>query len=361
MTVRSAEAEPLTRAAADRSDDPELIEIGLVFATDAQPGISRIRRGKGFSYHLPGGERITDARVLARIQRLGLPPAYRRVWISLDARSHLQATGFDARDRKQYRYHADWASWRNERKFDDLVRFGRALPAIRRRVISDLEARAQEAHFLMAALISLLDATHMRVGNRAYAEENRTYGATTLQKRHITFEQDGIRLSFVAKGGKRIRRKLRHPRLQRILEEIADLPGRDLFSWRDQAGDLHRIDSGRLNTYLGDIAGNGLSAKTFRTWGGSVAAFGHAWRQIRTGEHPSIKDMCQVAADRLHNTPGICRSSYVHPRVLQLADRRTDLDMVCRAVEVTGGHGMLRADERRLMALLEMPPDGFAV
>lgn len=343
------------------SDASELVEIGLVYGSDAAAGIARIRRGKGFSHHLPDGTRIVDEAVLARIRKLALPPAYERVWISLDPQSHLQATGFDARGRKQYRYHADWAAWRNQRKFDDLISFGLALPAIRRRVARDLENRAEEAHFLLSALISLLDVTHMRVGNRTYAQENNTYGATTLQKRHVTFEPDGVRLSFVAKGGKRVRRKLRHPRLQKILEEIADLPGRDLFSWRDHEGELHRIDSGRLNAYLCEVSGGQLSAKTFRTWGGSVAAFGEAWRQLQAGDRPSIKAMCQIASDRLHNTPAICRSSYVHPRILQLADRQTDLDTVFQTIrDNNGGPGLLRADEKRLMTLLEMPPNVFA-
>ncbi len=335
------------------ADRAELEEIGLVYTSDSMPGIARRRRGTGFSYHLPDGTRISDGTVLARISRLALPPAYERVWISLDPRGHLQATGMDARGRKQYRYHADWATWRSSRKFDDLVSFGRALPAIRRRVLRDLEDRSEEAPFLLSALVSLLDVTYMRVGNRTYVEENKTYGATTLQKRHLTFEQDGIRLSFTAKGGKRVRRKLRHPRLQRILAEIADLPGRDLFSWRDRDGSLHRIDSGRLNAYLAEIADHALSAKTFRTWGGSVAAFSEAWKMIQADQRPTIRQMCQIASDRLHNTPSICRSSYVHPAILALSDRETDLSAVQALVAGSSGHTLLRADENRLMAFLQ--------
>ncbi|PYB74314.1 DNA topoisomerase [Rhizobium wuzhouense] len=337
-------------------DRAELEEIGLVYVTDNSPGIARRRRGAGFSYHLPDGTKIGDEAILARIRRLALPPAYERVWISLEPRGHLQATGLDARGRKQYRYHADWAAWRSSRKFDDLVTFGHALPSIRRRVLRDLEDRSQETPFLLSALVSLLDVTYMRVGNRTYVEENKTYGATTLQKRHLTFEQDGIRLSFTAKGGKRVRRKLRHPRLQKILEEIADLPGRDLFSWRDREGALHRIDSGRLNAYLAQIAGHALSAKTFRTWGGSVAAFGEAWKMIQADERPTIRQMCQIASDRLHNTPSICRSSYVHPAILALSDREADLSAVKALIARSSAHTLLRADENRLMAFLEAGP-----
>lgn len=351
--TRSAEDDPPIGQGAVPDDAAELEEIGLIYGTDAAPGIARRRRGKGFSYHLPDGTTVTDATLLARIRKLALPPAYERVWISLEPRSHLQATGYDARGRKQYRYHADWAAWRSTRKFDDLITFGEALPAIRCRIARDIAEHADSSYFLLSALISLLDVTYMRVGNRAYAEENRTYGATTLQKRHLTFEPDGIRLSFLAKGGKRVRRKLRHPKLQKILEEIADLPGRDLFSWRDQDGHLHRIDSGRLNTYLGEITQMRLSAKTFRTWGGSVDAFSEAWRCIEASERPTIRQMCQVASDRLHNTPTICRSSYVHPAILALADTTTDLDAVRAVVLAAPGRALLRADENRLMAFLK--------
>ncbi|MGE8105999.1 DNA topoisomerase IB [Allorhizobium sp. NPDC080224] len=334
-------------------DVPELTEIGLIYGTDSEPGISRRRRGKGFSYHLPDGTVVADQTVLARVRKLALPPAYERVWISLEPRSHLQATGYDARGRKQYRYHLDWAAWRSERKFDDLIGFGEALPTIRRKIARDIAEHADSSYFLLSALISLLDVTYMRVGNRAYAEENKTYGATTLQKRHLTFEPDGIRLSFIAKGGKRVRRKLRQPKLQKILEEIADLPGRDLFSWRDKDGQLHRIDSGRLNTYLAEITNMRLSAKTFRTWGGSVAAFAEAWKHIEASERPTIRQMCQMASDRLHNTPTICRSSYVHPAILNLADKSTDLDAVRDLVRTGPSRALLRADENRLMAFLQ--------
>lgn len=352
MTKIDSEVEASSGAPPSPDDAPELAEIGLVYGTDAAPGISRRRRGKGFSYHLPDGAVVSDPTILTRIRKLALPPAYERVWISLEPRGHLQATGYDARGRKQYRYHADWAAWRSERKFGDLVAFGEALPGIRRRVARDLAEHEDQSYFLLSALISLLDVTYMRVGNRTYAEENRTYGATTLQKRHLTFEPDGIRLSFLAKGGKRVRRKLRHPRLQKILEEIADLPGRDLFSWRDKDGQLHRVDSGRLNTYLSEITKASLSAKTFRTWGGSVAAFGEAWRRMEGGERPTIRQMCQVASDRLHNTPTICRTSYVHPAILTLADKAADLDAVRAEVMAASPRALLRADENRLMAFL---------
>ncbi len=326
--------------------------IGLTYVSDAEPGIRRLRRGKGFAYRQPDGALVTDDEVRLRIRSLGLPPAYEDVWICLKPDGHLQATGYDARGRKQYRYHAAWAALRSGDKFHQLVEFAHALPRIRRRVDRDLGAGAEHAEAVLAALVVLLDAAHLRVGNRSYTRDNGTYGATTLLKRHIRFGEDGIELRFVAKGGKRVRRSLRHPRLQRILEEIADLPGRALFAWRDTDGSCHSIDSGQLNAYLAGITGTGVTAKTFRTWGGTLAAFNAAVEHIKRGQRPSVKALCEAAAAALHNTPAVCRSSYVHPDVLDLAleDSPAGIDAIARppAARLRG----LRADENRLLAYL---------
>lgn len=334
-------------------DRKALRRIGLVYVNDAQPGILRERRGRGFCYRMPGGELVRDRRTLERIRTLGLPPAYEQVWICLREDGHLQATGLDARGRKQYRYHDEWQSWRSERKFGELLAFAEVLPKIRRRVTADLDRSGDDAVFLLAGLVALLDETHLRIGNRTYARDNGSYGATTLLKRHLSFGSNGIRLSFVAKGGQRVRRQLRHPRLQKILETIADLPGRELFSWRDAQGDMRRIDSGRLNAYLGEIAGCPVSAKTFRTWGGSVAAFSLAAREIRRGGQPTIKAMCAAAADSLHNTPAICRTSYVHPAVLELASNEDRRAVVGSLLSTKVSRSGLKAAEARLQAYLQ--------
>lgn len=330
-----------------------LRRIGLVYVSDTEPGIRRERRGRGFCYRQPDGALVKDAATLARIRALGLPPAYQDVWICQKENGHLQATGLDARGRKQYRYHDGWQEWRSERKFGELLSFAAVLPRIRRRVAADLDRSQDDAIFLLASLVALLDETHLRVGNRAYTRDNGSYGATTLLKRHLSFSGDGIRLSFIAKGGKRVRRQLRHPRLQKILEVIADLPGRELFSWRDAEGEVRRIDSGRLNAYLSEIAGCPISAKTFRTWGGSVAAFAMAAQKSRRGETPSIKAMCATAAEALHNTPAICRSSYVHPAILDLATAEDRRELGRRLLSQKIGRAGLKADEARLQAYLD--------
>jgi len=331
---------------------------GLTYVSDTEPGIRRLRRGRGFCYRLPDGSLLTDDQERRRIAALGLPPAYENVWICLDPRGHLQATGYDSRGRKQYRYHSDWQNFRSEQKFDQLIRFGEALPRIRRKVKRHLALDLEGSDTVVAALVALLDATHLRVGNRAYAKENKTYGATTLLKRHMTLSGATILLRFTAKGGKRVRHTLRHPRLQRILEDIADLPGRRLFSWPDEQGVPHPVDSGRLNAYLAKAAGFAISAKTFRTWGGSLTAFMAAWEAVEmNGGRPKIKTMANAASAALHNTPAVCRSSYIHPGILALSEDIAPLEKVMADETVLSGPRGLRSNERRLLAFLREVSD----
>ncbi|MEZ2126761.1 MULTISPECIES: DNA topoisomerase IB [unclassified Sinorhizobium] len=326
-------------------------ELGLIYVSDTEPGIRRRRQGRGFCYRLPNGRLLSDPIQKKRIAALGLPPAYENVWICLQENGHLQATGYDARGRKQYRYHKDWQSFRSIEKFDQLIEFGQALPKMRRTMLRHLEAGPEDVNGVLAALATLLDEAHLRVGSPAYTRENGTYGATTLLKRHLKMADGRIELQFVAKGGKRVRRSLRHPRLQRILEEIADLPGRQLFVWKDESGTLRLIDSGRLNAYLADISGMAISAKTFRTWAGSVAAFSAARDALAKGTRPTVKEISEAAAAILHNTPAISRSSYIHPAIIALADkgRQPSEDEIKPLLEPLRG---LRAEENRLLDFL---------
>jgi DNA topoisomerase-1 len=315
---------------------------GLVFYPDSEPGIARMRRGRGFSYLAPDGTHIDRGPERVRLERMAVPPAYERVWMSPLANGHLMATGYDARERKQYRYHPDWSLQRSETKYASLAEFGRALPAIRRRVARDLAADAGDPEFALAAATTLIDRLALRVGGEGYARENGSYGALTLKRRHVRLAGEAIRLNFTAKGGKKVRRVVADKRLLRVLEKARDLPGASLLAWTDDSGRPRSVSSGALNAYLAEAGGcEGFSAKTFRTWAGTLAAFG-----VAEAGGASIRAMSDAAAERLHNTPTIARTSYIHPSVIALAGSEPELPP---GLGLSG----LTAGENRLLAFLE--------
>lgn len=327
---------------------------GLVYVSDSDPGIRRQRSGRGFCYRLPDGSVLRDPDEKQRINALAIPPAYTNVWICADERGHLQATGLDDRSRKQYRYHPEWSEFRNQLKFAGLVEFGEALPRIRRRVRADLCAEAGDLEFTMAAIVALADAAAIRPGSRSAESENGTYGATTLLKRHLKFEDDGIRLDYRAKGGKRVRMSLKQRRLHQILEKIADLPGRRLFQWRDGEDVLRPVESGQVNAYLAALSGGGHSFKSFRTWAGTLAAFEAGLGSFESGEETGVKEMTEAAAAILHNTAAVSRSSYVHPEVIGLAGLRVDEGRNLLAeLKQTPPVSELRVGEARLLNFLK--------
>ncbi len=314
----------------------------LIYFPDDRPGITRRRAGRGWSYRAPDGTTIDDRQERERIASLAVPPAYDKVWISPEARGHLQATGYDDRARKQYRYHPGWSEWRATRKFDDLPAFGEALPRLRRRVADALRGEAGERDFAIAAVLRLIDRSSMRIGSEAYRAENGTEGATTLRARNLRLDAGRVRIDFRAKGGQRVRRQLSDRTLARALHALSDLPGAPVFEWID-GGAPRAIHADQVNDWLHAATGmNGASAKTFRTWNGSVAAMGAA---IAAGEGVTIKAMAEAAAEVLHNTPTIARNSYVHPAVIALSGE-------WREVRVSDAPVGLRQDERALLSLL---------
>ncbi|QFT58817.1 Eukaryotic DNA topoisomerase I, catalytic core [Sulfitobacter sp. THAF37] len=287
----------------------------LIYVSDDQPGISRRRRGRGFTYIAPDGTTIARGAERRRLEALAVPPAYEDVWMCTLANGHLQATGRDARKRKQYRYHPDWTEAQSLTKFAGLARFGHALPRLRRRVARDLEEQEGEHIFALACAVTLIDRTAMRVGDPAYTSENGSYGALTLRNRHVELDGDELRLRYRAKGGKKVRRTMTDRKLARILDRIGDLPGKELLSWTDKEGQAHSVGSADLNAYIADITGEeGMTAKTFRTWAGTLSAF-----KIAEKGGATIKAMSEAAADTLSNTPTIARNSYIHPEVIALA------------------------------------------
>ena len=314
----------------------------LVYYPDSRPGIRRLRRGRGFSYIAPDGTTIGDRKERARLASMAVPPAYEDVWMSPEPAGHLQATGRDARARKQYRYHPDWTAFRAEQKFDNLADFGRALPTIRRAILRDLDREPGSHRFAVAAVLAMLDRLALRVGSRDYAEENRTYGATTLRPAHMNLTKDGLRLSYRSKGGKRVRKILRDATLNRTLNRLADLRGATLVKWIDGNGAARAITAGDVNDRLRDLTGqDAVTGKTFRTWAGSVAAL-----EAATGDAPTIGALSEAAADRLANTPAIARTSYIHPAVIDLVENPAPLERP--RPEVAG----LRKAERQLLAVL---------
>lgn len=319
------------------------IPATLVYYPDDRPGISRQRRGRGFSYLAPDGTRIDDRAERKRLAALAVPPAYRDVWISPKPNGHLQATGRDERERKQYRYHPDWTAFRAETKFQSLEDFGRALPRIRARYRRSLSGDAGEQSFAIAAVVAMIDRLSIRVGHPEYAEENGTFGATTLKTRHLELGDDDLRISYQAKGAKKVTRKVRCKTLMRTLEKLDDLPGAELVNWIDDDGEARAVTSTQINAWLAEVAGDGMTAKTFRTWNGSVAALEAA----RKADKVTIKAMSEAAAARLANTPTIARNSYIHPAVIDLSENRDALPE--KPSKVSG----LRMDERRLLDLLD--------
>jgi DNA topoisomerase-1 len=319
-----------------------MLPEGLIFYPDSEPGITRMRCGRGFRYVAADGTGIDRGPERKRLEKMAVPPAYERVWMSPLENGHLMATGFDARSRKQYRYHPEWSTQRSETKYASLAQFGRALPAIRRRVARDLGSEAGELDFALAAAATLIDRLALRVGNEAYARENGSYGALTLKRRHVRLASDAIRLNFTAKGGIKVRRVIADRRLVRVLEKARDLPGARLLTWTDEDGTPRTISSGALNRYLAEAGGcEGFTAKTFRTWAGTLAAFG-----VAEAGGASIKAMADAAAARLHNTPTVSRNSYIHPTVIALAGTTPELPP---GLGIAG----LTAPENRLLAFLE--------
>jgi DNA topoisomerase-1 len=294
---------------------------GLRHSTDAQPGIRRRRVGRGFSYLGPDGERISDRATLDRIRALAIPPAWTDVWICRLPNGHLQATGRDARGRKQHRYHPDFRAHREASKFDRLVAFARVLPALRARVDEDLARPGLPREKVLAAVVRLLELTLIRVGNEEYARLNRSFGLTTLRDRHARVAGSGVRFRFRGKSGRQHEVGLRDRRLAAIVRRCQELPGQELFQYVADDGTPTGVASEDVNDYLRAAAGADVSAKDFRTWAGTVLAY-RALRSLPTPptEHAARRNVVaamRLAADRLGNTPAVARSSYVHPALVE--------------------------------------------
>ena len=310
LNVRAAESSGIVAAA------------GLVYVSDAMAGIRRVRTADGFVYTLPNDRRLTDEVELKRIASLATPPAYEDVWICPNPRGHLQATGRDARGRKQYRYHPKWRMFRDGAKFERMPAFGEGLPRLRRRLRRDLAQKGLPREKVLAVIVSLLDVTRVRIGNAEYARDNDSYGLTTLRNRHVQFVRDGrLLFRFRGKGGAEQEIAVDDRRLARLVRHCHELPGQRLFQHVDEAGERHPIDSDQVNLYLKEAMGDDFTAKDFRTWGATLRAIAimHSTPlpdpASERALNACIVEAVKQVADDLRNTPAVCRKSYINPLV----------------------------------------------
>lgn len=304
-------AEP-TREAAE--------EAGLSYVSDNDPGICRCKRGKGFSYVGPDGGKVETVSDLKRIRALAIPPAWRDVWICPRKNGHIQATGRDAKGRKQYLYHSDFREVRESAKYEHIMTFVRLLPAIRAQVARHMAMPGLGREKVLATVVHLLESTLIRIGNEDYAKQNRSHGLTTLRDRHVTIAGSELRFQFKGKSGKTWRLGLKDRRVAKIVRACQDLPGQDLFQYLDQEGIRHGVTSSDVNAYLKDIAGADITAKDFRTWAGTLLA-ALALQEFEAfdseaGAKRNVKAAIERVAARLGNTPTICRKCYVHPEIV---------------------------------------------
>jgi DNA topoisomerase-1 len=293
---------------------------GLIYVSDLEPGIRRKATGTGFSYWPPDGKCISHADTLKRIRALAVPPAWIKVWICAKANGHIQATGRDARGRKQYCYHADWRDARDRDKYERILDFASLLPRIRQRVDEDMSKRGIVREKVLATVVSLLDKTLIRVGNGEYAKENGSYGLTTLRARHIDVEGTELRFHFKGKSGKTWRLHIRDRRVARVVRSIQELPGQHLFQYLDDDGTVRTVDSNDVNDYLRELTNADVSAKDFRTWAGTVLAVMALGAleafASQAQAKMNVRRAIEAVAAKLGNTPTICRKCYVHPAIV---------------------------------------------
>ena len=335
----------------------KLVNVTFVFPekarlcvwSDAKPALVRVRAGKSFTYRDAAGKAVRDGTTLARVRALAIPPAWAKVLICPDARGHLQAVGYDARGRKQYRYHPAFRAKQDGTKFARVLEFGKSLAKVRKRVEADLAKRGLPRDKVLAAVVKLLDQTHLRVGNAEYAKANKSFGLSTLLDKHVTFTGGSVRIRFRGKSGVHHDRVVPDARLARIVRQCRDLPGQDLFQYREGDGPARPVGSLDVNAYIKKVAGATFTAKDFRTWAGTVKAAARlaalAVPETKTATERAVVGVIKEVAAELGNTPAVCRKSYIHPAVLEA--------FTAVGFPPARASGRLSADEMRVVKLLE--------
>ena len=352
---------PRRRSAAPPTTPQEWAALAsLHYVSDTGAGITRTRRGEGFTYRTPDGAAIRDKDRLTRIASLAIPPAWTRVWISPLPGGHMQATGRDVKGRKQYRYHPQWHAVRDENKYDRMLQFGAALPALRHRVMQDLAGAPQSRERVLAIVVRLLETTYIRVGNEEYARTNGSFGLTTLRNKHVRVTGDTLRFEFVGKSGKAHSICLTDRRLSRLVRSCRDLPGQLLFQFRHEDGTLRPVSSTDVNAYLREITSAEFTAKDFRTWAGSLLAacyldasgaaeLPEALPDGRTG----LPAVLAVVSRQLGNTPAVCRRGYIHPMILNAHIDPAEVERWVRCRARARERNGLTREESALLTFLE--------
>lgn len=335
------------------------VSAGLVYCSDTEPGIRRRKAGRGFFYVDRDGARLDARPSIDRIRALAIPPAWTEVWIAPHPDCHIQATGRDARGRKQYRYHERWESCRDNVKFSALAAFARTLPAIRKRVDTDLRRRGLTRERVIATVVWLLDNLLIRVGNVAYARKNRSFGLTTLRNRHVNVEGSTLRFTFKGKSGKEWRVKVTDRRIARLIKGMQDMPGQHLFQYFDENGDRRSVTSQDVNAYLAESGGVGFTSKHFRTWAATVGATAELTAipcpESSHGRKIALNAAIDAVAARLGNTRAVCRRCYIHPRVIDVwFEGHLATDLAATARRVRRAPNGLERDEAIVMHWLSI-------
>ena len=317
----------------------------LIYVSDLEQGIKRIKKGKGFTYSYKN-KKVTDEEIIKRIKHLVIPPAWKNVWICYTENGHLQATGLDVKNRKQYRYHALWNELRNQTKFSRLLLFGEKLPLLRLQLEKDLSRKELCLEKILATVISVMERTYIRIGNSEYEKANGSYGLTTMKDQHVKFDGDKIRFSFTGKKGIAHNIHLTNRKLAKIVKQSREIPGKELFQYYDADGNAHPIDSGMVNRYIKDITGEDFTAKDFRTWAGTLNALkifkelGQA--ETQTEMKRKILEALEFVSKKLGNTRTVCKKYYIHPVIIELFEKHSltdylnDLDKIEKDDALTG-------------------------
>ncbi|WP_346290246.1 DNA topoisomerase IB [Sphaerothrix gracilis] len=341
--------------------DPEKSaqQAGLHYVSDADPGIERRPWGRGFTYLDAEGQHIQDQQVRDRLDALAIPPSWSEVWICPDPQGHLQATGRDAKGRKQYRYHPQWRQVRNQAKFERLLPFGTVLPDLRSHVDQHIQSPQLSREKVLATIVRLLETTLIRIGNPEYAQENKSFGLTTLRDRHVEFSQQGVRFQFRGKSGVEHEIELDDPRLAQIVKRCRDIPGYELFQYFDEAGDRQTVDSGDVNAYLRQATGEDFTAKEFRTWAGTVLAAQELtklgpFETEKRAQH-NIVQAIKAVAKQLGNRAATCRKYYVHPGILSAYSEDWLIPIVKEALAAKSAENpvQLRPPEAAVLRILK--------